>query len=293
VLEGENRNVGQGFNKFRLFCFLALAGALGTVSVRAQEPPAPGEEYQEPTVRPTWSGVSILPPDFPQVNTTVDANSPGRDAPAISRNPGNLNPSTDGDGKQSKRILWIIPNFRAVDADTQLPPLHFNEKLWLATQDTFDYADFIYVGILAGISMGQKSQPTFGQGAAGYGRYYWRTFADGGLENYMAEAIVPAATKEDPRYYTLGKGGFFKRTGYALSRLIVTRSDAGKSTFNFSEMVGAGAAAGISNAYYPREANPWVKTYQRWVTQVTLDGAFNVLKEFWPNLNQIVFRGKY
>jgi hypothetical protein len=28
----------------------------------------------------------------------------------------------------------------------------------------------------------------------------------------MTEAIVPALTHEDPRYYTLGHGGFLKRT---------------------------------------------------------------------------------
>jgi hypothetical protein len=109
----------------------------------------------------------------------------------------------------------------------------------------------------------------------------------------MTEAIVPAVTKEDPRYYTLGKGGFIKRTGYAISRLFITRTDAGKNTFNLSELVGAGAAAGIGNAYYPAESNPWVKTYQRWGTQVALDGVFNVLKEFWPDINKDVFHGKY
>jgi hypothetical protein len=109
----------------------------------------------------------------------------------------------------------------------------------------------------------------------------------------MAEAIVPAVTKEDPRYYTLGKGGFFNRTGYAVSRLFITRTDAGKNTFNFSEIVGAGTAAGIGNAYYPPQSNPWVKTYQRWGTQVALDGVFNVLKEFWPDINRAVFHGKY
>jgi hypothetical protein len=45
--------------------------------------------------------------------------------------------------------------------------------------------------------------------------------------------------------------------------------------------------------YYPAESNPFVKTYQRWGTQVGLDGVFNVLKEFWPDINQAVFRGKY
>jgi hypothetical protein len=75
-----------------------------------------------------------------------------------------------------------------------------------ATQDTFDYSDIIFVGGLAGISMAGNSQPSFRQGAAGYGRYYWHVFVDGAIENYMTEAIVPAATKEDPRYYTPGQG---------------------------------------------------------------------------------------
>lgn len=109
----------------------------------------------------------------------------------------------------------------------------------------------------------------------------------------MTEAIVPAVTKEDPRYYTLGKGGFVKRTGYAVSRLFITRTDAGKNTLNISEIVGAGAAAGIGNAYYPAQSNPLVKTYQRWGTQVGLDGVFNIFKEFWPDINQAVFHGKY
>ena len=140
--------------------------------------------------------------------------------------------------------------------------------------------------------MAQKSQPTFGGGAEGYGKYYWHIFVDGAIENYMTEAIVPAATREDPRYYTLGKGGFPKRTVYALGRLFITRTNAGNSTFNLSEIVGSGAAAGIGNAYYPAQANPWVKTYQRWGTQVGLDGLFNVVKEFWPDINQAVFHRK-
>jgi hypothetical protein len=72
-------------------------------------------------------------------------------------------PIAQGD-QQSKRILWIIPNYRAVSTDTQLPPLSFKEKSWLATEDTFDYSDFIFVRALSGISMAQKSEPLFGQG---------------------------------------------------------------------------------------------------------------------------------
>jgi hypothetical protein len=203
-------------------------------------------------------------------------------------------PKVDSDqtGVQTKRILWIIPNFRSVSASTYLPHQSFKEKFWLATQDSFDYSAFIYEGIIAGISMAGKSEPSFGQGASGYGIYYAHTFADGTIENYMVEAIVPTLTREDPRYYTLGHGGFWKRTGYAVSRVFITRTDAGHNTFNFSEIVGAGAAAGISNAYYP-PGNTWVKTYQRWESQILQDAISFGFKEFWPDINRAIFHNKY
>jgi hypothetical protein len=199
----------------------------------------------------------------------------------------------DQTGKQPKRILWIIPNYRAVSANATLPPQTLKQKFWLATQDSFDYSNFIFVGLLSGVSMAEVSQPDFRQGAAGYGRYYWHIFVDTTDGNFMTEAIVPSLTREDPRYYTLGHGGFFKRTGYAISRLVITRTDGGHATFNFSEIAGNGAAAGIANTYYHHQANPWVKTYQRWGTQVGLDGIFNVFKEFWPDLNKAIFHQKY
>jgi hypothetical protein len=267
---------------------IALAGTLGTSSVQAQRSTSAGA-----TVAWGLDDVSLLTDDPQQGGTQTDGKSPLPDAPTPATNAPGSSSTNDQFGKQPKRILGIVPNYRAVSANTELPPLSFKSELWLATQDTFDYSDFIFVGALAGVSMATNSQPSFRQGAAGYGRYYWHVFVDGAIENYMTEAIVPAVTREDPRYYTLGKGGFIKRTGYAASRLFITRTNSGKSTFNLSEVVGAGAAAGIGNLYYPAQYNPLVKTYQRWGTQVGLDGVFNVLKEFWPDIDHAVFRGKY
>jgi hypothetical protein len=195
--------------------------------------------------------------------------------------------------KQTKRILWIFPNYRSVSADTQLPPLSMKDKFWLATQDSFDYSSFITAGMIAGTGQAKKSYPEFGQGAKGYGRYFWHAVADQAVGNYLTEAIVPEVTREDPRYYTLGHGGFFKRTAYAVSRLLVTRTDSGRETINLSEIVGNGAGAGISNLYYPSQERTWTKTGQKWVTQIALDGVFNIAKEFWPDVNHAIFHGKY
>jgi hypothetical protein len=197
--------------------------------------------------------------------------------------------SDDSEGQQTKRIFWVIPNYRSVSADCQLPPLSVKDKFVLATEDSFDYSSFIVAGLLAGYSQATNAYPEFHQGAAGYGRYYWHSFADQAVGNYFTEAIVPSLTHEDPRYYTLGHGGFFHRTGYAISRLAVTKTDSGGKSFNFSEIVGNGAGAALSNAYYPQVERTWGNTMSKWAAQVGVDGIANILKEFWPDIRRDVF----
>jgi hypothetical protein len=194
--------------------------------------------------------------------------------------------------RQTKRILGIIPNFRAVSANQLLPPQSPKEKFVTATEDSFDYSALVIPAALAGYSMAIKDTPEFHQGAIGYGRYLWHSFADQSIENYTVEFVVPTLTHEDIRYYTLGKGGFFKRTGYALSRTVITRSDAGTSTFNYSEVVGAGMAASISNLYYPTPERTFGNTAQKWSINVGIDAATFVFKEFWPDINRKVFHTK-
>jgi hypothetical protein len=197
-------------------------------------------------------------------------------------------------GKQTKRILYVVPNFRSVSVDEILPPQTPKQKFILMLQDSFDYSAFLYVGGLAGVNDAEDSYPEFGHGAAGYGRYYWHSFADNVNGNLFTEAVVPIITREDPRYYTLGRGGFVKRSVYSVSRLLITRSDLtatnhAHNTFNFSEVVGNGAAAGISTLYYPSKYSTWTKTGQKWIVQIGLDGGANLVKEFWPDVNAHLF----
>jgi hypothetical protein len=229
-------------------------------------------------------------PDSPDAGQTA-ASQPASQT-ASSSTAGATNSNTNLEGKQTKRILGIIPNFRSVSVDVKLPPESIKDKFIGASQDSFDYSSFIYTGILAGIGQWENSYPEFHQGAAGFGRYYWHTFADQTDENYWVEFILPVAFRQDPRYYTLGRGGIVKRTAYSFSRIFITRNDAGNNTFNVSEIVGAGAASGISALYYPSPYRNWTKTGQRWVTSVGLDGATFIFKEFWPDINSRIFHQK-
>jgi hypothetical protein len=254
-----------------------------------------------PSHAPTIPSTSYVASSSTDASSVTNAPSSAEDSlpdapqaqPSTQTSP-NPAPQTPPAGpQQTKRILFIVPNFRSVSADSKLPPMTVKEKFKLVLDDTFDYSGFIEVGILAGVSDAHKSEPAFGHGAAAYGRYYWHGFADTTDGNLMTEFIVPVATREDPRYYTLGHGGLFKRAGYSISRLVVTRSDNGHPTPNFAEIVGNGAASGISNLYYPSHDRDWTKTGQRWVLQVGIDGLANLAKEFWPDINARLFHDKY
>ena len=196
-------------------------------------------------------------------------------------------------GTQTKRMFGVVPNFAAVNADTQPPPLSTREKFSLAAHDSVvDYSSFTWTGILAAQAMVLNSNPELGSGIVGYGRYYWRTFTDGVSGTFFTEAIVPAITHEDPRYYTLGRGGFLRRTGYAISRSFVTKTDSGGTSFNFSEVVGNGLEAGLSNAYYPPQERGLSQTTVNWGTQMESAVLNHIFQEFWPDIRRKLLRQK-
>ncbi len=227
---------------------------------------------------------------MPDAPSAVLAAQQGNSATPTQQTPNN--PTNGGEPKQTKRILGIVPNFRAVSADTHLPPQTVGQKFKSTAQQSFDYSSVLFSAILAGVDQAEGSDPEFGHGANGYGQYLWHTYADQTDENFWVQAILPAVTHEDSRYYTLGHGNFLHRGIYAFDRTLITRKDSGGNTFNISEIIGAGAASGISTAYYPSQERTWTKTGQRWLQNVIIDGGTYVFQEFWPNINNAIFHQK-
>jgi hypothetical protein len=250
------------------------------VAAKAQEATSAGNSFSS-------SGTL---PDAPQPGGAVGQNNQSQAAaPDPPGKPVTQQPPSDKAPEQTKRILGIVPNFRSVSADVKLPPQSVKDKFMAATDDSFDYSSIFLPAVIAGYSMAEDSYPEFHQGAAGYARYFWHAAVDQTSENYMVEFIVPSITREDTRYYTLGHGGFLKRTGYALSRAVITRNDAGQETFNFSEVVGAGASSGLSSLYYPSRERSLANTGQEWGLDVGIDAASFVVREFWPDVNRRLF----
>ena len=267
-----------------LFLFLSPTLAWAQAAVPDE---LSGPAFEQQTQQSGSSGDSATQPD------AATQSNPQTAVPTPAPNLIQAGQKADNsEGKQTKRMFWVIPNFAAVSADTVLPPLSVREKYVLAMQDSADYSSFVWAGMLAGQSMALRSYPELRNGLAGYSRYYWRAFADQASGSFFTEAIVPALTHEDPRYFTLGHGGFLRRAGYALSRVVLTKTDSGGKSFNFSVIVGNGMEAGLSSFYYPPEERGLHNTAMNWVAQLEAASLNNLFREFWPDIRRKMLRQK-
>jgi hypothetical protein len=190
-------------------------------------------------------------------------------------------------GTSNDRLFYTLPNFLTLENAGHLPPLTTGQKFKVVVRGSFDLVEYPWYGALAGIGQAENSERGFGQGAAGYAKRYGAMFADGTIENFATQAILPSLLREDPRFYQSGRGPFWRRTGYAISRIFVTRTDAGHERFNFSEIVGSALSAGISTySYHPRTDRNLPNAASVWGTQVGYDTIAIVVKEFWPDIRR-------
>jgi hypothetical protein len=231
--------------------------------------------------------------------SALDQNQPpgATSAPATDQAKNNDQVQSDGEGQISgtsnDRIFFTLPNFLTLENAGHVPPLTPAEKFKVVARSSFDPVEYFWYGALAGIGQAENSEPAFGQGAAGYAKRYGMEFADGTIENFMSKAILPSLLHQDPRYFQLGKGGFWRRVRYAASRIVVTRSDSGRPQFNYSEVFGAAAAAGISTfTYHPRDERNLRSAADVWVTQMSFDALGFVVIEFWPDIRRKLHKPK-
>ena len=199
------------------------------------------------------------------------------------------------------RLGFALPNFLTVQNGAQVTPLNSKQKFQVVGRGSFDYANFVWYGVLSGISQAENSEPGFGQGAKGFGKRYASTWADGVIENFMVGAVLPSVFHQDPRFYQMGQGAFGNRFGYSATRVFVTRGDSGHRQFNASEVLGSAMSACISTfSYHPHStilstpSGPMFIPSDRtlpnaakvWGTQLGYDAGTIALKEFWPDIHR-------
>jgi hypothetical protein len=197
-------------------------------------------------------------------------------------------PVVDQQAPPDKRVLGVLPNYRTANETAVYTPITVKQKFAIASKDSFDYPLIGLAAVIAGLGQWDNSNPSFGQGMAGYGRRVGTSYADQAIGNMMTEGIFPSLLHEDPRYFRRGYGSIWSRSWYAATRVFVTRTDAGNQRFNFSEVLGNATGVAISNSYYPDNRTVGDNVLKLG-EQIGIDAASQVLKEFWPDLKRKFF----
>jgi hypothetical protein len=186
---------------------------------------------------------------------------------------------------ESKRIFGIVPNYRSSGSLNPYHPISVKAKFAIASEDAFDRGTFVLAAAFAGESQLSNDNRAFGQGAAGYGQYLGASYGNFVIGDYMTEGVFPSLLHQDPRYFRQGTGSGWSRVKYSVGQIILTHNDSGKVAFNYSEVLGNSAAVAISTAYLQNQRDASDASVNL-VTQLGVDAASNVLKEFWPDLQR-------
>jgi hypothetical protein len=242
------------------------------------------------------------PSSAPQSSSDKDKDSKDKDKDAQAASAQGKDKGTSND-----RLFLALPNFLTLQNAGNVPPLTSGQKFKVVARGSFDKIEFPWYGIISGIGQAENSEPGYGQGWKGYGKRYASAFADGTIENFMVGAVMPSLFHQDPRFFQTSEGSFKHRAGYAVSRIVVTRTDSGRAQFNYSEIVGSALSAAIStNTYHPRSfitarwdpttnmvtyvhnasSRTLSNTLSVWGTQLCYDTITIVIKEFWPDVHR-------
>ena len=255
---------------------------------------------QSPTASPTLAAAVGLP-QAPIPQTPASGTSSSRQpqsvpnpaqSPAQSTSPAQP-PAKQAPPPQPKRILGIMPNYRAVSAGVIPPPPKPREAFMVATRNSFDYSAFVFVGITSLLAEGTNAHSQLGKGPGGLWAYYWRGFLDKTDGNYMVDFAFPTVFHQDERYYAMGRGGFVKRSVYAATRILITPDYHGKNSFNASEILGRGVSQAISLAYYPSQTQTASGFTEKYAYALGRDAFTNVFREVWPDVSAHFFHHRH
>jgi hypothetical protein len=266
----------------RLFCGI-LALTVSSLAYGQGQPAASAPRAQEPTTQTAAPDDNTKPaaPTSLEATFRKDCVQP---APTFT--------GLEYNGPFKKFVVHLAgkPEIKTVqhpqDHSSKVCSLPVQKKFMLFAKDTFEPVTFGIAGFNAGLAQASNDDPTFGQGAEGYGRRFGAALADQVSGQFFGTFFYPTILHEDPRYYRLGHGSTQKRLLHAFNHAFVTHTDSGKPTFNFSRWMAASSTTALGNLYHPGNERGFQPAARGTVYSVAFDAGFDILREFWPEVSR-------
>lgn len=220
---------------------------------------------------PTVNGRSSSPVADPAISVSAVSHSDNCDR--ISQLAEQLQRSADGRSRQ------------LIQGPEQSIPLGASGKFRLAVKNFSDPLNIAGTALDSGISTAtSSSKSAFGTGWSGFGRRFGMSMSDAALSEFFSTYLVSTLAHQDPHYHRDPSSSTGNRIAYALSRVVISRSDSGKPMFNFAEFVGTTASSLVESSYhFERDESPGAVSSRIFVS-IGSDAGWNLMNEFLPDI---------
>jgi hypothetical protein len=194
--------------------------------------------------------------DLPDSPGALFTNSSGS-ADGSSADPESANPTpSDADGAQTTtsgpRPKAAAHMKMVVNPNEVAQPMTVREKVlggMLSSVSLYSATGWLAA---AGWEQLWNNSPNYGTDSGAFGQRLGAAALRGISEGVFSNSFFAPLFHEDPRYYVMGAGHpFFKRLVYSGTRAIITRTDSGHTTPNFSLLAGNAAGSALTIEYYP------------------------------------------
>lgn len=185
----------------------------------------------------------------------------------------------------SERLHFPTRQDMTIEPGHIAPPLSARGKVVLTLKESFTLFSTLGWAASAGYTQLTNGSPNYGTDSGAFGERLGTTALTNTSEDILSNALFAPLFHEDPRYYKLGrKHSIGKRAVYAATRTLVSKTDSGRTTPNFSLLAGNLAGSALTNAYYPPLNHGVVETAKTFGTSIGGSAIGFTLTEFLDDL---------
>ena len=182
---------------------------------------------------------------------------------------------------------------RAIDGNpypsiSEWKPLTARQKFDVFLRSTYSPRTFANAAIdeAADRAKGKHLNREYETGFRGQGQAYGINLATNETDIFFQRFLFPTLLKQDPRYFRNPDLPVFQRALYAMSRVLITRTDSGSETLNSSRILSIAASRAVAGLYVPGERQGMNPIGACVSFTLLRDAGMNLALEFWPDVRR-------
>lgn len=183
----------------------------------------------------------------------------------------------------------FVPGRQLPDAPSYVP-LTSKQKFELFLTHSYSADMFVGTTFDALTAQATGAYPEYGGGMAGYGHRYAAALVTAEASSLFGRWLFPTMLHQDPRYFRSGRGNVGNRMAYAASRVILTRSDDGRTVINSSLILSLLFTSALANGYIPYRDESVAGTIENSLNGLGARAQTNLLNEFWPDIKAMLVK---